>query len=732
MLPYKFKPRARLIRTIGDKLVSGPVAAIVELVKNAHDADSENSVIQLQSSGRLSLEVIEISDRGEGMTFETVINSWMEPATESKVNRSFSTEGRRLLGSKGIGRFAASRLGELMTLSTSAISADRKSVEITTLRIDWKKFDGERYLDQVPIQLRRSRKDLGYPTGTCIRIRELRDKWVSNEILELYRELRRLISPIQKSTKISTQVKVKNTLNFDIFLDLSSLDKKLIPTSIFKDAESGALRILPAPILDSADYEVTGKFDKSGKFTGKMKFNALGEPFSELIEESFSLEDADGLAACGELEIRLLIFDREAASIDALISRAGLEGYGKRAARQILDDMAGVGIYRDNFRIRPYGDKDQDWLGLSRRRVDNPSMRLSPNQIAGFISIADEKDSDLIERSSREGLEANGSYKRLQQLITNLLGSSVEPMRRKVREGTGKGRRKPRHDSFIEAAEFTWKEKILSEIPASKRDDARVIIETAQEELKKRVIEQIEHERFLEARATLGKIIAEVLHELRSPLKSISGLLRHLSFDWKKITTSTTEEPELKAKYSTRVIENTKQAKRMEKLLLQLDPLATKRSGPMTIHDAYNAVLSSVEVLRFKAAESGIDLILEGERGYSYLGYGDEIQTSLINLIDNSLFWLTKSKSITPIVKISLYRDDQNIIIRAEDNGPGIKDSYKQSIFEAGFTTKVSEGQGLGLAISKESLARIGGTLDLKDTESGCTFEITIKEVKHA
>ncbi|CAN2977074.1 MULTISPECIES: sensor histidine kinase [Pseudomonas] len=731
MLSYKFKPRARLIRTIGDKLVSGPVAAIVELVKNAHDADSENSVIQLKSSGRLPLEVIEISDRGEGMIFETVINSWMEPATESKVNRTFSNNGRRLLGSKGIGRFAASRLGELMTLSTSAISIDKKHVEITTLRIDWKKFDGERYLDQVPIQIKRSIRDLDYPTGTCIRIRELRDKWVSNEILELYRELRRLISPIQKNTTNPANENANNLLSFDIFLDLCSLDKKLLPTSIFNESENGPLKILPAPILDSADYEVTGRFDKFGKFTGEMKFNALGEPFSEPIEDFFSLEDEEGLAACGELEIRLLIFDREAASIDALISRAGLEGYGKRAARQILDDMAGVGIYRDNFRIRPYGDKDQDWLGLSRRRVDNPSIRLSPNQIAGFISIAEEEDSGLIERSSREGLEANGSYKRLQQLITSLLGSSVEPMRRKVREGTGKGKRKPRHDSFIEAAEFTWKEKILSEIPASKRDDARVIIESAQEELKRRIIEQIEHERFLEARATLGKIIAEVLHELRSPLKSISGLLRHLSFDWKKIATPTTEEPELKAKYSTRIIENTKQAKRMEKLLLQLDPLATKRSGPMTVHDAYDAIISSIEVLKFKATESGINLIFEAEKGYNYIGHGDELQTSIINLIDNSLFWLTKSKSISPIVKISLYRNGQNIIIRAEDNGPGIKDSYKQSIFEAGFTTKVSEGQGLGLAISKESLARIGGTIELKNTESGCTFEITIKEVKN-
>lgn len=731
MLPYKFKPRARLIRTIGDKLVSGPVAAIVELVKNAHDADSENSVIQLKSSDNLRLEAIEISDRGVGMTFDTVINSWMEPATENKVKRTVSAAGRRLLGSKGIGRFAASRLGELMTLSTSAISADETHVEITTLRIDWKKFDGERYLDQVPIQIRRSKKDLNHPTGTCIRIRELRDKWVSTEILELYRELRRLISPIQKKRVPPKTSDSKDVLSFNIYLDLSSLDEKTVPFSLSEESRKGPLRILPAPILDSADYEVIGKFDKTGKFVGEMKFNALGKPFSELIEEQFSFEDEIGLSPCGELDIRLLIFDRESASIDALISRAGLEGYGKRAARQILDDMAGVGIYRDEFRIRPYGDKDQDWLGLSRRRVDNPSIRLSPNQIAGFISIADENSSNLIERSSREGLEANGSYKRLQQLITDLLGSSIEPMRRKVREGTGKGLRKPRHDSFIEAAEFTWKERILSEIPASKRESARITIESAQEELKKRVIEQIEHERFLEARATLGKIIAEVLHELRSPLKSISGLLRHLAFDWKKITTAPSDEFELKHKYTTRIDENTKQTKRMEKLLSQLDPLATKRSGPMTIHDAFFSVLSSVEVLKYKAAEDGIALDFEGEKGYSYLGYGDEIQTALINIIDNSIFWLIKHKPKTPKTKISLYRNDGSIIIRVEDNGPGVKESYKQSIFEPGFTTKVSDGQGLGLAISKESLARMGGTLELMNTESGSTFEIKIKEVKN-
>lgn len=85
MQQHQFKPRARLIRTIGDKLVSGPVAAIVELVKNAHDADSEISRIKFRRNSDLEPSLIEIFDLGHGMTYETVINSWMEPATEHKV-----------------------------------------------------------------------------------------------------------------------------------------------------------------------------------------------------------------------------------------------------------------------------------------------------------------------------------------------------------------------------------------------------------------------------------------------------------------------------------------------------------------------------------------------------------------------------------------------------------------------------------------------------------------------
>lgn len=720
MEPHKFKPRARLIRTIGDKLVSGPIAAVVELVKNSHDADASYSDIKFSSDNDSSW--IDLTDDGHGMTFYTIIGSWLEPATDHKVTRDYSAKGRRLLGSKGIGRFASARLGNLMTLATSALSEDKKHTELTIVKIDWKQFDTQNYLDDVQIKIRRCIRKKTYPTGTKIRVRELRDQWNSKEISDLNIELRRLISPVKNS-----QTDQKDKANpFTIFLDLMDYPTKFHPVSTDKDFKLEKIKVEAAPILESADYEVLGTFDSDGNFKGEMRFHATGDANSEVISESFPLDTKSELFSCGEVSVRFLIFDREPESIEALIIRAGLEGYGKRAARKILDDMTGVGIYRDSFRIRPYGDKDQDWLELSRRRVDNPTMRIGPNQIAGFISIADEYQSNLIERSSREGLEANGSYRRLQQLIIGLLGTAVEPMRRKVREGTGKGKNKARHVQFIEAAEFAWKEQILAEIPFQKRKRSRDILDKAQEELRKRVIEQIEHERILEARATLGKIIAEVLHELRNPLKSIAGLLKHLKFDWNKI--SETHNPELKIKYLNRVEENIKQSVRMEKLLSQLDPLATKRSGPPTRQDAYPHIVSSIEVMMNKAQDHGILIQLEGEKKLFYVGYGDEIQTALINLIDNAIFWLVKQNESDPKIVISTFKEASNFKIRVTDNGPGIKSNFIKSIFEAGFTTKISDGQGLGLAISRESLARIGGSLDLVNSSHGCTFEIKIKE----
>ncbi len=80
-LKLQFRPRARIIRTIGDQLISGPEAAVIELVKNAYDADASYVWIRFTPPLEASKGRISIKDDGHGMSLSDVQDKWMEPAT---------------------------------------------------------------------------------------------------------------------------------------------------------------------------------------------------------------------------------------------------------------------------------------------------------------------------------------------------------------------------------------------------------------------------------------------------------------------------------------------------------------------------------------------------------------------------------------------------------------------------------------------------------------------------
>ena len=115
-----FRPRARIIRTIGDQLISGPEAAVIELVKNSYDADASYVRICFAPPLAAGFGRITVEDDGHGMSAKDVVEKWMEPATSSKQSGRKSREGRIMLGSKGIGRFAAAKLGAKMALTSTS------------------------------------------------------------------------------------------------------------------------------------------------------------------------------------------------------------------------------------------------------------------------------------------------------------------------------------------------------------------------------------------------------------------------------------------------------------------------------------------------------------------------------------------------------------------------------------------------------------------------------------
>ena len=97
--------------------------------------------------------------------------------------------------------------------------------------------------------------------------------------------------------------------------------------------------------------------------------------------------------------------------------------FGTKAARvrEDLDNAAGVNVYRDGFRVLPYGDKGDDWLHLDARRVNNPTLRLSNNQVAGYVLIGADANPDLRDQTNREGLIDNKAFEDLRLAVREMI-----------------------------------------------------------------------------------------------------------------------------------------------------------------------------------------------------------------------------------------------------------------------------------------------------------------------
>lgn len=213
------RPRARLLRTLGEELISNEVVAVVELVKNAYDADATNVRISFTGPLEPGKGAIKVVDNGCGMELDVVRTVWMEPATPSKRgDRRYSPIfNRRVLGEKGIGRFASSRLADELEVITRREGSPKEVYGI----FDWRQFDDEnKYLDEVIVlwEEREPREtgkggelerlcaddDVGRACdhGTILCMTGLKQKWERQHFEALNRALARLISPqLQKTMR---------------------------------------------------------------------------------------------------------------------------------------------------------------------------------------------------------------------------------------------------------------------------------------------------------------------------------------------------------------------------------------------------------------------------------------------------------------------------------------------------------------------------------------------------
>ena len=715
---YKIRPAGRHLLTIGRDLIQDSYAAIVELVKNAYDADSESVEIHFKATEKPSENIsdnpekrieITVRDYGHGMSQDTVINKWMVPSTSDKLERKKSPHGRIMQGRKGIGRYAASMLGSTLLLET--VSEDS---EKTTVLVNWHDFETSEYLDDVELLVETHPTD--EQSGTALTIEggeEYYREWNEKQFKDLNFELKKLISPVQNSMDKAAQ-------DFQIHLKISG----------FSDVEDLEETIAPYPIFDLFDYKISGRINSNGKGTLTYALQKARNTVEEVI--SFDLKDS---TACGDLIFDIRVYDREKESIEQLIHRGLKDDHGnylgKLQARKILNESNGIGVYRNGFWIRPLGDPEFDWLKLNEQRIQNPSLKIGSNQVIGYVLIDSEEKSNLIEKSARDGLRDNNAYKQLQK-ITNEVIKELETRRFSYRRKAGLS--KPalkvekelnRIFSFDTLKQTVHKKLIAGGMNEKSVEEVIELISKEAEE-KSQTVEEIRQAiATYQGQATLGKIMNVVLHEGRRPLNYFRNEVPRIDRFIKKYKeTSDFEYIQQIESIAHNTVSN---AKTFSDLFLRLDPLAMGKRPAKQQLSIENEISNCFAIFRQQMADKGIKFKISGSAIIE--AWKQDIAAIFTNLIENSIFWLSEKNTDIKEIMVNIITNENSLsYIDFRDTGPGIEPNLIEDnlIFEPQFSTKPG-GTGIGLAIAGEAAERNGLKLTALESTAGAYFRLSTK-----
>lgn len=710
---FKIRPAGRHILTIGRDLIQDPYAAVVELVKNAYDADATKVLVSFNRNISKKQIEITVEDDGLGMTRDIVVNHWMVPSTNNKQKNKTSPSGRIVQGRKGVGRYSASILGNELLLET----VSKQTKEKTSVYVDWTQFENAEYLSDVDILIETG--ETTESSGTKISITgnaEYLEEWNDAEFGKLRKELKKIISPLKSNDEI----------NFHIYIKINNFQ--------YKEGEFYE-EVVPYPLFDLYDYRICGNIEANGKGVLLYETQKLKNIVSEKIEI-----DVEGGTGCGPIDLDIRAFDRDKDAIEGLISR-GLKDadgnyVGKLEARQLLNENCGIGVYRNGFRIRPLGDASFDWLQLDKQRVQNPSKKLGSDQVIGIVNIASEEISNLIEKSARDGLKENTSYEKLITL-TQMVIAQLEEKRFYFRYVNGLGRKKPKIErdlekliSFDSLRDNVRKTFAREHVSKSASDAVMAAISDAEKE-KNTVIQSIKEAVALyQGQATMGKIVEVTLHEGRKPLSFFRNQVPMFEASCKLVKEGLVEALDA---IHDRINQSKENAVKLVKLFDKLDPLTSGRRGKKTKLPLIKVIKQ--DCLIFESEMSDVELNIVSSTGSDvlYECWEQDIYSIFTNLVENSLFWMKLGRNEK---KISIYvsttgNDVEYIDYR--DSGPGIPSELIESeiIFEPGFSTKETinngkrnKGTGLGLCIAGEAALRCGWTLEAKESDDGAYFRL--------
>lgn len=712
----RFQVDARHVRQLGQQLVGDKVTALVELVKNAYDADAETVTLTFDLSARAwvaedgsvytswsaipqalrnrtdgSLVMLDglltIDDDGSGMTLEDVANSWMRIASAEKEENATSPRfGRARAGRKGIGRFSAESLGRHLTLRTTAEGSN----SLTSVWFDWER-DYRAGIDLSDVlNVYRQDSIARNVHGTRLEIRGLHERWTPTQRRRVARSLLFLQPPfVQQGNETKPDFRVNYVVD-------------------------GTVGEVPdiTHFLKNGTARIEGIVHNDGSVELRVESTLLNFQRSEILPE------------------KALIAGTFRLSGSYFVYRKDAIGVPLRDASQLAAEFGGVRVYRDGLRLLPYGERHDDWLGLDESSRRREYLNPIGNQNF-FVEALITRDGNpfLEDMSSREGLLNNEAYEEFKAVIRSMLLAATswvaEHRQRKAKGGSTQRKKEdgPRLDrqqgvrdtvdSIMRRLRETLSQEAVSQVEAAIASDVELRIESAAEEdadEQQQIVELQSEVELLRVLSSLGTSISIFSHEIRTVVNATRRQLNERGLPLQNLDALA----EI-AKYIDGFTADSRRRERtnvpfgflIESFVKQFAKILTPH-----IEIEWSVTPPSLRSAPMSATA---------------------VQAILINLFTNAAKAVDVENLPSKKIRISASVADQRLVrLRVEDTGLGVPGHIRDRMFDAFVTGTASAshelgiGTGLGLKIVSDLAEEYGGYALLAGAEEGYSTAVDV------
>ncbi len=673
----------------------GTPSSLQEARERLHDAYALSSRILVKDSGsgmaRKDLEQNYMTVGTPGRKAEKIQFVEQATRTASRLHYRYDKAVAGIpLGEKGIGRLAAMRLGHYIRVKTK--KAGERNWNI--LLLDWREAFSDIDADASDLVFKVREEpcesnEIG-SSGTWIFIYDLQSDWSSEKISSIVR------TDLAKMKDVYTDFRANKFMRVQFQgqeVTVPSFDREPLG---YADATCEARLEYDdndEPVLRMAvDYR---KWDS--QFTDVLVGDHLRacvreEPSRKAAKKKDPLVDAEfvanALRRLGPWEMKFYWFNR------GRLMREDQTLY-EGTVKQFLNVWGGgFLVYRDGYRVYPYGERSDDWLDLDRKALSSSAYKLNRAQMVGYLRISSIANPMLQDQTNREGFRNSYEKEALRRLLRYVILGFCKPFLEDVER-----KKQPPIDEVVTDVENRISTSKDSAIKSLKSIRVRAPQES---ESVSKVMEHLEEVSEAWERAKLRIENFEEDLDRFMHLAGVGLMLEFIAHELARVTHDTLQAVAAK-KFSPQVIEA--QLKTLDRRVRILDELSIPGRQQRREGDLNDIVSLLVDFHSNRAAREQItvDVVHEGGKGaFRETFEKGQILQILDNLLSNSFYWLSNRLDAREPGQITITLDRRRRELRFRDNGPGIPKQRSEQIFEQFFTTKPPQaGRGLGLYIAR-------------------------------